>query len=305
MKKLALSILLFVLIGCSQTENKEASRAEYEKTINMWHEKRISDLKADDGWLNLVGLYWLNAGINTFGSGEKNNIVFPSGKIAEEAGYFLLKDGQVTLIANKGVTVSIHKKEITKELIFHPEWATAPLIESGSLRWNIIKRDDKLGIRLRDLENESIKNFKGIDRFPINSEYKLVGRFEKADYSRTIDITNVIGQTTAQPSPGAVTFEWKGEDYRLDVLEGKDEFFIVFADATSGKETYGSGRFLYIAKPATGGVVTIDFNKAYNPPCAFTPYATCPLPPKQNILPVEINAGEKNFGEAHPLPAKS
>jgi uncharacterized protein (DUF1684 family) len=305
MKKLALYALLFALIGCAQNKKEEAASAEYEKEINTWHEKRISDLKADNGWLNLVGLHWLNAGINTFGSSEKNDIVFPEGTIAEEAGYFLLKDGQVTILVNKEATVSIGQKAITKEVIFHPDSAHAPLVESGSLRWNIIKREDKLGIRLRDLASEAVQNFKGIDRFPINPDYKLIGQFEKGDSSRTIDVTNVLGQTTAQYSPGRVTFEWEGKDYHLDVLDGKDEFFIVFADATSGKETYGSGRFLYISKPGADGVVTIDFNKAYNPPCAFTPYATCPLPPKQNILSVEINAGEKNYGEAHALPTKS
>lgn len=305
MKRLTWYALLFALIGCTQNKKDNVVSAEYEKTINTWHEKRISDLKADDGWLNLVGLHWLNAGINTFGSGEKNDIVFPAGSIAEEAGYFLVKDRQVTLVVNKGATVSIGQKAVSKEIIFHPDSARAPLVESGTLRWNIIKREDKLGIRLRDLASEAVKSFKGIDRFPINPAYQLTGQFEKGDSSRTIDITNVLGQVTAQRSPGTVIFEWDGVKHQLDVLDGKNEFFLVFADATSGKETYGSGRFLYIPKPGADGVVTIDFNKAYNPPCAFTPYATCPLPPKQNILPIEINAGEKNYGAAHPLPSKS
>ena len=155
------------------------------------------------------------------------------------------------------------------------------------MRWNVIKRDDKLGIRLRDLENESVKNFKGINRFPINADYKLVGHFEKGDPDHTIDITNVLGQITAQSSPGSVVFEWGGKKHHLDVLDGKDEFFIVFADATSGHETYGSGRFLYIAKPSADSEVMIDFNKAYNPPCAFTPLPLARFLPNKTYYPLK------------------
>jgi hypothetical protein len=293
---------MIVLVSCaSRKENDAAARQAYENEINQWHIKRIEDLKADNGWLNLVGLFWLKPGINTFGSAEKNDLIFPSGKIAGEAGYFLLHDGRVTLVAKKDAgDFLVNKVKLTQQIIFHPDSVHSPLVEIGTLRFHVIKRDDKFGIRLRDLESEEVKNFQGVERYPVDDVYKVEARFEKGDSTRTIDITNIIGQTTAQRSPGTVVFQLEGEEFRLDVLDGKQEYFIVFADATSGSETYGSGRFLYIAKPGPDGKTILDFNKAYNPPCAFTPYATCPLPPKQNILSVAIKAGEKNYGHAGP-----
>ncbi len=238
----------------------------------------------------------MKPGINIFGSGPKNDIIFPARKIAEEAGYFLVKDGQVTLVSRPNVSIKTNQQLITQAVIFHPDSTRLVLVESGTLRWNVIKQEDKLGIRLRDLENEFAKGFTGIDRFPVDASFLVEADFEPASSSYTIDITNVLGQTIPTHSPGALSFELFGNHLRLDVLEVKNEFFIIFADATSGKETYGSGRFLYTKKPDGNGKVAIDFNKAYNPPCAFTSYTTCSLPPKQNILPIAIKAGEKNFG---------
>ncbi|MEI9921339.1 MAG: DUF1684 domain-containing protein [Bacteroidota bacterium] len=274
-------------------------RAAYEAEINAWHAKRIEDVKAPDGWLNLAGLYWLEPGPNTFGSDEKNTIVFPRGKIAERAGYFFVHDNSVTIHVNKDVSITSSGKQVTEQVIFHVDSANTTKLESGSLQWNIIKRDNKLGIRLRDFESEIQKTFKGIERYPVDPDYRVTARLEKSDSIHTINITNILGQTTSQLSPGTLVFTLKGTEYRLDVLEGnKEEFFVIFADSTSGRETYGGGRFLYVKKPAADGLTFVDFNKAYNPPCVFTPYATCPLPPKQNELRVKILAGEKNYGDA-------
>lgn len=296
MKLLIVTTFILLAVSCSSKKKTTIEeRIKYEKEIDKWHETRIKNLKASNGWLNLAGLYWLHPGINTFGSGPKNDIIFPSGEIVSEAGYFLAKNGQVVLVTKSNASIKINQQLITQAVIFHPD-STRPIIaESGSLRWSIIKREDKLGVRLRDLESEFVKEFTGIDRFPVNANFQVEADFEFADSTHTIDITNVLGQTLPQHSPGTLSFELFGSRYRLDALEEKNELFIIFADATSGRETYGSGRFLYAKKPNGNGKVLIDFNKAYNPPCAFTPYATCPLPPKQNVLPIAIKAGEKNF----------
>jgi len=268
----------------------------YQAEIDAWHVQRLEKVKAPNGWLNLVGLYWLKSGMNTFGSGENNNIVFPKGKIAEQAGYFLVKGNVVDIHINDGVSIAINGNPVAEQTIFHPDSTKTIILKSGSLRWNIIKRDSELGIRLRDDESETIKSFSGIERFPVDPEYRVEATFEKSDSSRTIEITNVLDQTTPQRSPGSIVFEIKGTQYRLDVLEGgKEEYFVIVSDATSGKETYAGGRFMYVKHPDISEKIIVDFNKAYNPPCVFTPYATCPLPPAQNVLPVEIKAGEKVY----------
>lgn len=141
-----------------------------------------------------------------------------------------------------------------------------------------------------------LKGKVGIERFTVDPAWRLTARFEPADSLHTIPVTNIIGQTTPQRCPGAVVFAWEGKTYRLDALDGGDDLFIIFSDATSGHETYGGGRFLYAPKPSAEGKVVLDFNKAYNPPCVFTPYATCPLPPSQNQLPIAVHAGEKVYG---------
>jgi uncharacterized protein (DUF1684 family) len=292
-----LPLLVFAFACTTEKSMTPQELHVYEVEINAWHAKRIEDVKAPNGWVNLVGLYWLEPGINLFGSSDQNNIVFPKGTLPDRAGYFLVKDNMVSIFPDKEVTILSNGAPLTDPQIFHADSATSSQLQYGSLRWNIIKRDDKIGIRLRDLESEALTNFKEVDRFPIDVQWRLEARFEKADSLKTIDITNVLGQTTPQRCPGSIVFEINGQAYRLDALEGgKDELFIIFADATSGKETYGGGRFIYVKKPDAEGKTIIDFNKAYNPPCVFSPYATCPLPPLQNVLPIEIKVGEKNYG---------
>jgi uncharacterized protein len=169
--------------------------------------------------------------------------------------------------------------------------------QSGPLRWNVIKRESKLGIRLRDDAADLLHTFNGVARFPVDPEYRVEAVLEAADSLKKVNITNVLGQTYQRPSPGELVFTLQGKEHRLTpIAEGNaDELFIIFADATSGKDTYGGGRFLYVKPPGADGKVLIDFNKAYNPPCVFTPYATCPLPPEHNVLSVAISAGEKTY----------
>lgn len=283
-----------LVVDCAPKENQLS--AEVHRTeIEQWHAQRIADLKDTTGWLNLAGLYWLIEGINTFGSAENNQIVFPAGSIAGDAGYFRVNNGIVQMEVNPNVEVKVDQQVVQSAQLFHPDSSTAPVATHGSLQWFVIRRDQDVGIRLRDLTSKAVQEFKGIERYPVDLAWRVTARFQSTE-GKTIDITNVLGQTSAQKSPGTLTFEWGEESFSLDVLDGgKDEFFLIVGDKTNEKETYPSGRYLYVKKPDANGEVLIDFNKAYNPPCAFTPFATCPLPPRQNILPIEITAGEKKY----------
>jgi len=296
-------LLVLTLFACNPPkELTQEEREAHQQEVETWYEKRVADLKAPNGWLNLVGLHWLESGINTFGSDYSNALVFPQGKIAPQAGYFLVKENTVSLVLNKGIKATIGKDTITAGVIFHADSTRAPQVQLGDLRWNIIKRDTKLGVRLRDDNADALKQFSGIERYPVLPEYRVEATLERGDSTRTIEITNVLGQTTPQPSPGTLVFRLNGSTYRLDALQEGDELFIIFADATSGTETYGAGRFVYTQIPIGNEKIILDFNKAYNPPCVFTPYATCPLPPRQNVLPIAVRAGEKNYGsELHDL----
>lgn len=272
------------------------SSAQYQKEIDDWHAKRIENLRADNGWLNLVGLFWLEEGVNKFGSSPSNKIAFPEGTIPSQAGTLQRKGNRVTLTPGVFVHILLDGQPIKGEtLIYDKDSSGRPhVLAYGSLRWTIIQRDDKIGIRLRDLKSPKLESFKDIDRYPVNTAWKIPAALTTD--KQQIAITNVLGQTSQQRSPGKLSFSIQGKNYTLDALdEGGDDLFIIFGDETSGKTTYPSGRFLSVKKPGPDGHTTIDFNKAYNPPCAFTPYATCPLPPKQNILPVAIDAGEKDF----------
>jgi len=269
----------------------------YQQEIESWHAKRIQNLKAPTGWLNLVGLYWLDEGKNSFGSGRQNKIIFPEGTIVEEAGTFERTGNTVKLITLNNSVIKVNDKPVKEAVIFDKDSARQPVVSYGSLRWTVIQRDDKVGVRLRNLESPLTTNFKDINRFPVDTTWRVQATLQAAGQPRSIAIRNILGQTNQQQTPGKLVFTVNNKQYALDALEEGDELFIIFADETNGKTTYPSGRFLSVKKPGSTGTTTIDFNKAYNPPCAFTNYATCPLPPPQNVLPLEITAGEKSYGD--------
>jgi uncharacterized protein (DUF1684 family) len=300
MRNIITLIILFnlVIVGCTVKENSTIglNTEAYVEEIKEWQHKRNAYQVSEDGWVNLAGLFWLKEGINTFGSDKENDLVFPEGKIAEHGGFMLLKQGVVTIEAAPGAEIMLNDTMRSSGVVYHPDSARVTAAH-GSLRWFVIRRDDKFGVRLRDFENPLLKSFTRIECFSIDPKWRLEGRVEWADSSRTIEVTNVLGQTGPQRSVGTLVFDYDGNEYRLDVLdEGGDEFFIIFGDETNARETYGAGRYMYVPVPKEGDRVIIDFNKAYNPPCAFTEFATCPLPPKQNVLPFAIPAGEKNYG---------
>lgn len=299
MKKIVSVFAALFIISCAPKKGVEIplGPATYQLEIDTWHQKRVEELKGPKGWLNIAGLFWLKEGINGFGSGQGNDVLFPEGKISDRAGFFVLKQGVVTLTATPGTSVICDGQSVNgSRVVFHPDSAKAAIQEFGSLQWFIIQRDNKFGVRLRDFKNPELENFKGIERYPVSADWRIQATLEKVDSSRMIDINTTIGQTIPERSQGILVFVIEGKEYRLETLgEGDPELSVIFGDATNAKETYGAGRYLDVKRPGGDGKTIIDFNKAYNPPCAFIAFATCPLPPKQNILTVPITAGEKNY----------
>jgi len=292
MKTLKITTLTTFLLTALAFSGFRRPADDYEKEIRAFHQKRIEGLKKENGWLNLAGLFWLEAGENTFGSDPSNELVFPKGKSDDFLGKLILKNDAVVFESQAEQKVSDEKGLPVSQLKVFPS-EKPEVLKHKSLQWTIIKRGDKYGVRLRDLESEELKNFKDIDTYPVDRKWKVKAAFVPSN-GRQIPILDVLGQTSLQDSPGRLVFTIKGKSYNLDAVGTTDELFIIFGDKTNKKETYGAGRFLYSAVESDGSVY-LDFNKAINPPCAFTPFATCPLPPKQNLLEVSINAGEKNY----------
>jgi len=270
----------------------------YLEEINNWHQKREVNLKSETGWLTVSGLFWLDEGENTFGASKENKIVFPKGKADEKLGSFILMNGKVQLNILIGVEVKRNDTLFNTGIIFSDEIEEQSIILSHrNLKWFIIKRGNRFGLRLRDLESDARKQFTHINRYPVDKKWIITARYEAPINKKTIPIHDVIGNTTETEFGGTLHFEIDEKKYQLDAtIEGEDDLFIVFADYTSGITTYGAGRFLYAKKPKESNTVILDFNKTYNPPCAFTNFATCPLPPDQNKLPFEVLAGELKYG---------
>ena len=266
----------------------------FQQETDAWHARRVAALKAEDGWINLAGLHWLSEGLHSFGSDASRAIVFPPGRIAANAGTFERQGNVVIMWSAESSGIRVNGRPAGVDTIFSPSLSVAPTCAVGSLRWTIIQRGDRIGIRLRDLEHPALKGFKGVDRFPADTIWRVTARLVTDPYTRSIPITNVLGQTTQTPLAGRLHFNLNGRPMVLDALKEEDELFIIFGDETSGSETYPAGRFLYAPMPGADGLTVLDFNRAINPPCAFTPYATCPLPPRQNVLRVAVRAGEKD-----------
>jgi len=279
--------------------DETAYKAEMEK----WQSTRLTNLTKEDGWLTLIGLYWLNEGENKFGSDTHNTVVLPKDKAPAVAGTFALKDGHVQIAVRDGVDVKADGKPVTTLDLKDDNDESGPtILRLGSLIINIVKRGDRIGVRVKDSESKTRREFKGLEYYPIDPKWRIEARFEPYQPQKKIPITNVLGMTDDESSPGAFAFEVNGQTYRIDPIleQGETDLFVMIADETTGKETYGAGRYLYVPPPDANGRVIVDFNKAYSPPCAFTSYATCPLPPKQNHLPFRIEAGEKKYaGSAH------
>ncbi len=291
--KLITLLLIIVFVSC-KSNTETINEEKYVKLIKKWQSERLTKLKSENGWLNLVGLYWLNDGENPFGSNIANNIIFPANS-PEFIGSFSLYKDELSVRIEPDVNVFINDSLLKEHNVFTDMDENTTIFKHGSFKWYIIKRGDKYGIRLRDLESPSIEKLTELPYFPIDLNWRVKAQFKKFDTPVKVAIPNVLGDIEYEKCYGNLVFTINGKELSLMPLgDGVTEnLFLIFGDETSAEETYGAGRFLSVERPDKNGITYIDFNKATNPPCAFTDFATCPLPPKENILPVKILAGEK------------
>jgi uncharacterized protein (DUF1684 family) len=304
MKKIIISIAAFtsiIIIYACKTETLETKGSpEYLEEIRQWDQKRTERLKADDGWLNLVGRTWLKPGENKFGSAKDNDVVIESSKVPEYMGVFTFEDSTVTMKVYDDVEVLFNGQPVKEMVMIGDHKKEMTVFQYGSIKWNLIVRNELYGIRFRDLESELVKSFSGIERFPVNGDWRITADFEAYNPQKKIEVPNVLGQIDEELSPGAVVFTRDNQTYRIDAIDAGERLWLIFADGTSGEETYGGGRFLYTdSKADSSGKVIVDFNKAYNPPCVLTKFATCPLPPSENYIKLRITAGEKMWEGHH------
>jgi uncharacterized protein (DUF1684 family) len=272
----------------------------YRKQIEDWRQHRVERLTAPTGWLSLVGLDWLKDGSNTLGSAPDNSIVLD--KWPAHLGTITLENGKATIAIDPaaGDTLIDGAKKPAADLLDDTE-PKATVVSSGTVMFYVVKRGDRWALRIKDSEAKTRKEFVGIDYFDIDPSWRIDAKWEAYDPPREVEEPNILGEVDKVIVPGAAVFERDGKTFRLEpVIEtpGDTELYLVFADRTSGKETYGAARFVYSEPPKDGRII-IDFNKAYNPPCAFTPYATCGLPTQQNRLDTRVTAGEKKYRGSH------
>ena len=287
-------ILLFaaILLMSSGSVWKEVNPAEYARHIAEWDSVRLQNLKSPSGWANLAGLFWLNEGANTIGSVRGNNIVFPRGP--ERIGTMTLEGGRVSFAPAEGVKIKADGSDIPGKTVIFGEERDAELLTVDSLGFFIIRRGDRTGIRLRDYIHPRLDSLQVIERFEADQDWIVRAELIESDQDMTIMVPDVLGEISRESVPGVLEFDIDGETVRLYPTGSRERLFVIFADDTNGIDTYGGGRFLSAGGPDEEGFVYLDFNKAYNPPCAFSPYATCPLPPGENYLNFGVYAGEKS-----------
>ncbi len=283
MRALSIGFILFAML----LTGADSTPANYADTIHAWQQHRIDGLKKPDSWLTLVGLFWLKPGANTIGSADTNDFVLPKGSAPAHIGTLHLDWGKITLTA-PGRQPKVLSYDESK-----PDVITA-----NRVSFFVVKRGDRFGVRAKDSESPVLKGFTGLEFFPVNPELRFHAAFTPEQ--KKIPILNVLGETEMQESPGLVRFSYRGHDYQLRPVyeegpKGKTLFFL-FTDPTNRVSTYQAGRMLNTRLPEDGKV-DLDFNRAYNPPCTFTPYATCPLPPKENRLTFAVEAGEKRYAK--------
>lgn len=266
------------------------------RDIEAWRERRLARLTAPDGWLSLTGLHWLEPGRSTLGSADDNAIVL-AGAPAHLGTIELHDDGKVTLDLADGSGARIDGEARSHAELRDDHAGEPTRVSFGSADFIVIDRGGRKALRVRDSEAAMRKRFVGIDAFPPDPAWRIVAEWRPFEPARTLETMNVVGQLERYPAPGKAVFEREGRVHELlPVIEmpGDEELFLIFVDGTSGKETYGAARFLYTEPPRDGRIV-IDFNKAYNPPCAFTPFATCALAPPENRLDLRVTAGEMKY----------
>ncbi|MGZ4814760.1 MAG: DUF1684 domain-containing protein [Terriglobales bacterium] len=291
--------LVVALLGNSlfASTGSEVRSAAYQQDYAKW--RKELDESRRKNWLTLVGLFWLRDGENRVGGDQKDEVPLPSTKAPAQIGVIDFHNGKAMFKSLPSAQVTVAGKRV-QTVALQPDVTNHPtVLEIGDLRMHLIQREQKLGMRIKDLHSPELAAFKGTDFYPLAGNYIVKAKFIPYDQPKKVAIPTVLGQAAEMDSPGEVEFTLNGQKIRLQALtEGTPDLTFIIKDKTSGKATYPAGRFLDADAPKDGKVI-LDFNRAYSPPCAFTAYATCPLPPKQNWLPMAVEAGEKYSGHGH------
>jgi len=287
------AVCLAIVLGCLGSME---AQSDYVNSVEKWRSAEESDLKKEDGWLTLAGLFWLKDGVNTVGAGPQFDVQLTDNFKEGTFGEIDFKNGVATLKAASGVAATCDGKLVSTIDLVSDDKGKPTEIRVGSQMFYLIRREeDRFGIRLKDNQSKARQQFKGLNWFPVDESYRVPAHLEAFPEPKELIVPNVLGGHFKMKSPGRLRFALQGKEYALQpVLNDDGSFFIIFRDATNSSETYSAGRFLDADKPVDGKT-TLDFNKATNPPCAFTHYATCPLPPEGNDLPIAIKAGEKRY----------
>jgi uncharacterized protein len=291
----AMAVLASLLTACAtgprQPDPEPRQEVLWEAEAMAWRERRLARLIEPYGWLSLVGLEFLENGQWTLGSAPGNELVVPAGP--EHWGQLMVIGTRAWFDVESGATdqVRVDGQSVGSAEIHVGGEQGPTLVEAATVQWQLLERSGRLALRVRDSQATTRTQFAGLDYFPFNPDWRIEARWEAHPPGRTLLIADVLGELIHEPNPGAAEFEFDGRTFGLEAIESGDQLFFILADRTSGRETYGLGRFLYSDLPRDGRVV-LDFNRAYNPPCAFTEYSTCPLPPPENRLDTRVEAGE-------------
>ncbi|MBV9769156.1 MAG: DUF1684 domain-containing protein [Bryobacterales bacterium] len=286
----SITAIFLVVIALSAAGND----GPYRQEVEQWRVKHQNQLAADDGWLTVVGLDWLKESANRVGADPSSEVPLPPGSAPQHIAIISFHAGKAVLQPVPGVPLKLNGKPATEAVLREDQ----DVLAINRLKFYLIRRGDRAGIRLKDNDSAARKNFKGLSWYPVDPSWRIPAKFTAYTAPHTLSFHNTIGQEETEQSPGYVTFQRDGREFRLEPMLDEGKLFFVFRDQTSGKTTYGASRFLYaepLKEGARQGIVWLDFNEAENPPCAFTDYATCPLPPPQNRLALAVTAGEKKY----------
>ena len=283
-------VLVFVLLFAAAA----GAQTDHARTVREWRNMHEWNLKSDDSWFSLAGIFWLKEGANTVGRGPKFDVQLTSSFKKQKFGTIYLKNGNAVLSVENGVEAFSSGEQISPLPLVSDVEQKQTVIRTGSQSFYLMKRGERFAIRLKDKNNPALLSFKGLKWFPIDERFRVTATFEPFPTPKILRIPNLLGDTYQMKSEGLLHFTLDGKKYTLQPVEENGRFFIIFRDLTSKKSTYSVGRFLYASKSPDNKII-LDFNKAENPPCAYTEFATCPIPPPQNRLPFSLNAGEKRY----------
>lgn len=294
-------IIALLLVSASLYGRYEIQNVQKKNNHQAWQFERSWEMRSErTSWLSLAGLFWLDEGRSTLGLHPDNDFYIRDREGPDYLGQFIREQDSVFFEASDGVSIMLNNEPLKGRVNMVTqmgEEAGATKLQYQNLTWWVIDRDGQLGVRVWDVESKDRKDFRGINSYEFDLDWQLEARFVPYKEDQEFTYPTVLGTTRTESSPGLLVFQYADKQYEIVPFERDegDRLFIVFGDQTNGTETYGGGRFIYVEKPDDTGFTVIDFNKAYNPPCAFSDYSTCPQPLMQNRLPIQVNAGEKKY----------